>query len=134
MVNELFGIGGKYETTNIGFQLGTKPLTFGQKIFNFFAPPALREPQFGQTTWGRQGTEEAELSTSPKDIIPDFGIEELQMNVYFNPEMARDRYFTPPHEWKHVQIIFDSVKRGVAVPSGFKQHEMIDRFQVPALK
>ncbi len=56
------------------------------------------------------------------------------MNVYFNPEIARDRNFMPPHEWKHMQIIFDGVKRGISVSSGIKQYQIIDRFQVPALK
>ncbi len=124
-VESLFGIGGKYETTNINFRLGTKPLTTGEKILEFLTPPRLREPQFGQTTFGMHVTPEAKLFTGTRDINPNFGIEQLTMFIYFNPNLSRMFNETPAHEWKHVAIIFNAVLRGQVVPSGLKQHQFI---------
>ncbi|OPX99526.1 MAG: hypothetical protein A4E59_00257 [Syntrophorhabdus sp. PtaB.Bin027] len=139
MVNELFGIGGKYETTNIAFKLSG----YSKKFLGI----TVMSPKlfFGHTAWAKQGTDEGYFYHggdffeggklySDGTITPNFDIEKLQINVYFNPELARDRYFTPPHEWKHVQIIFDAVKRGVAVSSGIKQHEIINQCIIPEIK
>jgi len=134
MVNELFGIGGKYETTNISFKLATKPKTFSEKVKSFFAPSILREPQFGQTTWGRQNLSEAEFYNGSSAIKPTFGIQELSINVYFNPKVSRDTGSTPGHEWLHVRIIFDRVKKGEVVPSGATQHDIINQVMVPDIK
>ncbi len=56
------------------------------------------------------------------------------MNVYFHPEYARREYFTAPHEWKHVSIIFDAVKYNKIVPGAKKQHSIIDANKVPLIK
>ncbi len=129
IVNELFGIGGKYESTNINFKLGYKPLGFWKNILTL---PGLKNQYFGQTAWGRHGTKEVDLFTGSRAITPSFGINELSIFLYFSPERARSE--TAPHEWSHVKIIFDLIKRGQTVPTGMIQHELMRRGMIPPIR
>ncbi|APF16793.1 RHS repeat-associated core domain-containing protein [Caldithrix abyssi DSM 13497] len=135
----LFGIGGKYETTNILFKLGTYPRKwFG---INFGSVKSF----IGHTAWAKRGTDEGYFYHgggffdggklySDGVVNPEFGIDELQINVYFNPNLSRDIPFTAPHEWKHVKIIFDAVKNGRPVPNGINQHKLVKNDNLPEIK
>jgi len=127
-ISSLFGVGGKYETTNITFKLGYQPLGFWQKIF----PGPTQNAYFGRTAWGKHGTAEHKLYDGARAIEPRFGIDQLSYFIYFSPDRARSR--TAPHEWDHVQIIFDCVKRGIVVPSGLEQHELMRYGQIPKIQ
>ena len=135
----LFGIGGKYETTNILFKLGTYP----RKWFGINLGPV--KSFIGHTAWAKKGTDEGYFYHgggffdggklySEGTVNPEFGIDELQINVYFNPNLSRDYLYTAPHEWKHVEIIFDAVKNGSPVPNGSDQHKIINNNNVPEIK
>lgn len=129
----LFGIGGKYETTNLYFKLGRQPLSFWA---NFFKGNSATETGYrGRTAWGKHGTKETDLYTGVKSVKPDFGIDQLSIYFYFNPEPGEGaRSSTPEHEWEHGKIIFDRVKRGLIVPSGPDQHDLMYKRKIPQIK
>ena len=131
-VLELFGIGGKYETTNITFVLGTKPVGFWEGLFS---NKGVEGKFRGKTTFGKRGTAEKDFYEGESRVTPEFGVEELDINIYFSPTPTGGaRSTTPEHEYKHVRIIFDRVKTRKVVPTGREQHELSDRNKVPVVK
>ena len=128
-----FGIGGKYETTNVIFKLGRQPLGFWESLFKGHL--VTERGYRARTAWGKHGAKEEDLYTGTKAVKPDFGIDKLSIYFYFNPEPAGGvRSSTPEHEWGHGRIIFDRVKRGLVVPSGLGQHELMKDGNIPEIK
>lgn len=128
-INQLFGIGGKYESTTVNFKLGYQPLGLWE---NFFTSPVLKNQYFARTAWGKHGTAEVDLFKGSKEITPRFGVDQLSFTLYFSPDRAAD--YVPRHEWNHVRIIFDRIKRGQSVPTGLIQHVMMGQGNVPRIK
>lgn len=106
---------------------------FWDKIFKGYS--VTERGYRARTAWGEHGTEETKLYKGEKAIKPDFGIDELSIYFYFNPEPGGGaQSSTPEHEWGHGRIIFDRVKRGLVVPSGLEQHELMSKGLIPMIK
>jgi hypothetical protein len=126
-IMKLFGSGGKYESTDIHFKLGTQ--TKG------------REFNIALTTFGKKDTPLEDLNRGRYETKVDFGIDDLKMAVWLNPNQ-KPNSSTNPHEWKHVQIIFNAVQEEKPIPAAGSawspeegtQHWLIQRGLEPKIK
>ena len=131
-VQKLFGLGGKFETTNVSFSLGTKPLGFFEKLL---ANKGTLNKYRGLTTFAERATNPKDFYTGSSEVNASFGVDKLDFIVYFNPNPAGGaRFSTPGHEFDHVKIIFDRVRRGQTVPIGLRQHELMGLGKIPVLR
>ena len=121
-VEKLFGKGGKYESTDIHFILGTQP---GQSyIFNRY--DAL-------TTWGNKFMNDKELFRGREEIklTKDFGIDpdkfkkQPVFKIWFNPDVLNKTQSPPEEEWRHIQIIFNHILDRKPIPNGADQHNLM---------
>lgn len=117
---DLFHTGGKYETTNISFELKERP----KRSYLFFSEGKM--VLGGLTTFGKQGGDKAWFSRSEDVTEIDFGINQLSIAIYLNPEGGGMRSNTSEHELKHAILIFQDVKKGGLVRDANTQHDIID--------
>lgn len=127
MVMGLFGDGGKYESTDIHFILGTQPAPSGfSGLFinrgTYFGYDAL-------TTWGNKTMKDNELFRGDKEVkmTEGFGIDKTQFKIWFNPNQLKKAQNPAEHEWQHVALIFNKIQKNETVPTGMKQHEMMKK-------
>ena len=126
-IMSLFGIGGKYETTNINFKFSYKPKGFLESIFT-------DDDYLGKTTWGKQSTSEIDMYEGARDIKPEFGVTKTTFNIYLAPNPLRTSSITPSHEWQHVRLIFNWIQKREIVRRGTIQHYIMDFGRVPNIK
>lgn len=132
-VEAVFGIGGEFETTNINF-ISASNMPDKENFYFFFIDAEGRDVDRGLTTFGMQGGNPAYFN-SGKEYIPNFGINKLEFNVYFdNYEGYRavkrllPRASTAGHEMDHVLYIFDSFINKTTVLSASIQHSTSLKF------
>ncbi|MDP2364573.1 MAG: hypothetical protein Q8M94_12490, partial [Ignavibacteria bacterium] len=115
-VEGLFGIGGKYETTTINFNLGTMPYPEPSlsNLFNIFLRQESYSGYDALTTFGIHGQNPGSFVRGSKAIGPlNMSVSNLVFNIWFNPKRHLVGENSATHEWKHVSIIFDRVKNNL---------------------
>jgi hypothetical protein len=126
-VMKLFGSGGKYESTDIHFKLGTQK--------------NRREFNIALTTFGKKDTPFEDLNRGKEETKADFKVNELKFAIWLNPNQ-KPNSSTNSHEWKHVKIIFNAVQEEKTIPAAGSffgpeegtQHWLIQRGLVPEIK
>jgi len=126
-VMQLFGEGGKYESTDIYFKLGVQPAPSGLSgLFinrgTYFGYDAL-------TTWGNKSMEDNELFRGEEEVkmTDGFSIDNTQFKLWFNPDRLKVAQSPAEHEWQHVALIFNKIQKSETVPTGMVQHEMMKK-------